>query len=107
MPPVATAVKRLVSIKVVDAHSNPLVGANLEFLLNRQPAGGVTSSKGWASIEVPDEDIPIEVRATAGPFTEYARIAPDQDTHTIRFPRIQQPLGPPQLPASEARCWDG
>lgn len=95
---------RRIVIHVVDANDNPIPGSDILFSINRVPVGGVRSSAGSASLDMPESSVVVDVSAMVGQFTQSAHLPPGFDTHIFRFSqtRVYQSVGPPV-----ASCPDG
>jgi hypothetical protein len=57
---------RRVVIHVVDANDNPIPGSDILFSINRVPVGGVRSSAGSASLDMPESSVVVDVSAVVG-----------------------------------------
>ena len=101
---ISPSTSRHVTIEVVDADGRLIQGADIDFVVNATPVGGVRRSVGKASIVVPDPQAVVEARATVMLLTQTAQLPPGQDAHTFRFAQASmfKSFAPP-----EARCPDG
>lgn len=102
---------RLVSVRAVDAGGRSIEGANVEFYVDGEHAGGVYGSSGTASLDVaPNAGVEVSVTLAVGSRKlQQRKMFPksgDDAELLLRFPSYRPPNFLP-VRAPEARCPDG
>lgn len=96
--------KRSVSISVIDKEGHHARGARVEFAIGGQSYGEATIGTRPASIEFPDRQLILEVRAELLGETLMAHLSSGQNQYTFQFSTA---VAAGDITSGVARCSDG
>ncbi|BAT60093.1 hypothetical protein GJW-30_1_02628 [Variibacter gotjawalensis] len=79
---------RVVNVFAVDSNGRALVGADIQFFINGQAAGGVTGSDGRAHIQLDNRTDVVSVTVTYAGESQSEKLGQNQDTFEFRFAHV-------------------